>query len=58
MSSIVSREDVKEPLIPAVGYLEHVLWNCVLSLHEHTAQGDGRAEAGSVTGIPLEMLSS
>ena len=58
MSSVVSREDVKEPLIPAVGYLGHILWSCALSLHEQAAQGDVRGEAGAVTGMPLEMLSS
>ena len=47
-----------EPLIPAVGYLGHILQGCVLSLHEQAAQGDGRGEAGPVTGVALEVLSS
>ena len=34
------------------GLLGHILQGCALSLHEQVAKGDGRGEAGPVTGVP------
>ena len=53
MSGVLTYLEPPHPCCLGLG-----LQGCALSLHEQAAQGDGRGEAGPVTGVALEVLSS